>query len=112
MQFEIDIAEELSSSLESAKKFFRAEMQQALTSKITNFFRGETIYTPAICHIRGAGEERIEEFIIEKFCSDENYNRIMEECMTRAIQHNFNRLAFARMRKEKIQEIFSKPLPY
>ena len=112
MRFEIDAEQELTSSIEEAKKLFRAEMQRSLFDKITKFFRGETAYNP-MQHIPGAGEEKIDEFITEKFCSDsmnaefeqffnENYKRIMEECMTRAIQHNFNRLAFARMRKEKI----------
>lgn len=112
MRFEIDAEKELSSCIDEAKKLFRAEMQRSLFSKITKFFRGETTFNP-LRHIPGAGEEKIDEFITKKFCSesmdaeferffDENYQRIMEECMTRAIQHNFNRLAFARMRKEKI----------
>ena len=112
MRFEINAEKELSSCIDEAKKLFRAEMQRSLFNRITKFFRGETAYNP-IRHIPGAGEEKIDEFITEKFCSDsmnaefeqffcDNYQRIMEECMTRAIQHNFNRLAFARMRKEKI----------
>lgn len=54
----------------------------------------------------GDGLKQIDDFITEKFCSDEfrqraekfaneNWERIFEECLTKALQHKANAIAFA-----------------
>lgn len=61
----------------------------------------------------GPGTQQIEDFIVGRFIDDEgmnrymekffneNFDRILEECMTAAIQHQCNRFAFQKANEKK-----------
>jgi hypothetical protein len=89
------------------------QFQSAARHRIRMFFDENKTFTRNLAtgiydrHIeKGDGLRQIEDFITEKFCSDEfkqraekfaneNWERIFEECLTKALQHKANAIAFA-----------------
>jgi hypothetical protein len=104
---------ELSLDEQSLNRELSERIQTATRNQIRKFFDENKTYTrnPSTgiygCHIeKGDGLKQIEDFITEKFCSyefrqraekfaNENWERIFEECLTKALQHKANAIAFA-----------------
>ena len=109
--------EEIASSVkEKAEVLFKTEFADTTTSEIRKYFGIVRCQDPKdrnkIITIKGPGVEMIEDWLAEKFiedsesyerlkkCFDENFDRIFNECMEKAIQHHCNKAAF-RLTAEK-----------
>lgn len=109
--------EEIASSIkEKAEALFKTEFAVTATSEIRKYFGIVRCQDPKdrnkIITIKGPGVEMIEDWLAEKFiedsesyerlkkCFDENFDRIFNECMEKAIQHYCNKAAF-RLTAEK-----------
>ena len=109
--------EEIASSVkEKAEALFKTEFADTTTSEIRKYFGIVRCQDPKdrnkIITIKGPGVEMIEDWLAEKFiedsesyerlkkCFDENFDRIFNECMEKAIQHHCNKVAF-RLTAEK-----------
>ncbi len=112
--------EEIASSVkEKAEALFKTEFAVTATSEIRKYFSISRSQDPRdrnkIITIKGPGVEMIEGWLTEKFIKDsenylrlekyfdENFDRIFDECMERAIQHHCNAIAFKRT-AEKMEE--------
>lgn len=112
--------EEIASSIkEKAEALFKTEFAVTATSEIRKYFGISRSQDPRdrnkIITIKGPGVEMIEDWLTEKFIKDsenylrlekyfdENFDRIFDECMERAIQHRCNAIAFKRT-AEKMEE--------
>lgn len=109
--------EEIASSVkEKAEVLFKTEFADTTTSEIRKYFGIVRCQDPRdrnkIITIKGPGVEMIEDWLAEKFiedsesyerlkkCFDENFDRIFNECMEKAIQRRCNKAAF-RLTAEK-----------
>lgn len=95
------------------RKEFIARMKSTAMNAIEKHFEDRRVHTGVneFTHIRGPGTIEIDDFIIKKYIDEagmkaymerffnENYQRIMDECMTKAIAHHCNRLAFAKVQE-------------
>jgi superfamily II DNA or RNA helicase len=93
------------------------EFKRTAAQQIGRFFRTDRQYVPsaggkALVTTKGAGVLLIEEFLQKKWDDpntqermqryfDNNFDRIMEESMQKAIQHKTNAMAFAKT-KERV----------
>lgn len=100
-----------------------AAFRQSATSSISNHFANRSHYSDLdkkVIKVKGPGtfeiEERIDKFFgdpktiqqMDNFF-DENFTRIMEETMTKALQHHCNRLVFSRARNKAKEPKVSVP---
>lgn len=113
--FSIDVDKIASGMQEELRKEFIAKAKRAALTAIDHHFEDTRVHTGKneFRRIRGAGTIAIEDFIVTKYIDeagmqaymqkffDENYHRIMDECLTKAITHHCNRLAFAKVEQMK-----------
>ena len=112
--------EEIASSVkEKAEAVFKTEFTVTATSEIRKYFGIARCQDPKdrnkIVTIKGPGVEMIDDWLAEKFVEDgetyarlkkyfdENFERIFNECMEKAIQHRCNAIAF-KLTAEKMEE--------
>lgn len=112
--------EEIASSVkEKAEALFKTEFTVTATSEIRKYFDIARCQDPKdrnkIVTIKGPGVEMIDDWLAEKFVEDgetyarlkkyfdENFDRIFNECMEKAIQHRCNAIAF-KLTAEKMEE--------
>ena len=103
--------EEIAFSIkEKAEALFKTEFAVTATSEIRKYFGIVRCQDPKdrnkIITIKGPGVEMIEDWLAEKFiedsesyerlkkCFDENFDRIFNECIEKAIQRHCNKAAF------------------
>ena len=111
MQFNFDI--DVKSFQEEAVKKLQEKMRAAVMTEVDNFF-GQTSYyrEGKIVRVNAPGRQEIVEIMEKKFIDDnfkknaekffeDNWKRIFEECMTKAIQHKANAIAFAKTKELK-----------
>ena len=112
----LNLGEIASSVKEKAEVLFKTEFADTTASEIRKYFGIVRCQDPKdrnkIITIKGPGVEMIEDWLAEKFiedsesyerlkkCFDENFDRIFNECMEKAIQHHCNKAAF-RLTAEK-----------
>ena len=115
----LNLEEITSSTKEKAEALFKTEFAVTATSEIRKYFGIVRCQDPKdrnkIITIKGPGVEMIEDWLAEKFiedsesyerlkkCFDENFDRIFNECMEKAIQHHCNAIAF-KLTAEKMEE--------
>lgn len=109
--------EEIASSIkEKAEALFKTEFAATATAEIRKYFGIARYQDPKdrnkVITTKGPGVEMIDDWLAEKFIKDsesyerlkkyfdENFDRIFNECMEKAIQHHCNKAAF-RLTAEK-----------
>ena len=112
--------EEIASSVkEKAEALFKTEFAATATAEIRKYFGIARYQDPKdrnkIITTKGPGIEMIDDWLAEKFikdsesyerlrkCFDENFDRIFNECMEKAIRHRCNAIAF-KLTAEKMEE--------
>lgn len=113
LSFDLDAV--ANSMRDDLRKEFISKAKRKAMDAIEKHFEDTRIHTGGgrFQHIRGAGAIAIDDFIVTKYIDeagmqtymqkffDENYHRIMDECLTKAITHQCNRLAFAKVQEMK-----------
>lgn len=115
----LNLEEITSSTKEKAEALFKTEFAVTATSEIRKYFGIVRCQDPKdrnkIITIKGPGVVMIEDWLTEKFIEesesygllkkhfDENFDRIFNECMEKAIQHRCNAIAF-KLTAEKMEE--------
>lgn len=121
MNLDINMDDLLKSQKEELRKKFISEAKREANHQIEKYFeppRQSQLYrgkaSPSVIP-GGPGYQQIDTFITEKFCDDagmkaymekffiENYERIMDSCLEKAITHQCNKLAFAAV-QEKVKD--------
>jgi hypothetical protein len=92
---------------------FENRFKEAAISEIRWFFDSKAeITTTGIKRTKNPGLQEIEDIITKKFCDakfvadaekfiEDNWRRIFEECLTKALQHKANAMSFSEAKKIK-----------
>ena len=120
MNLDINMDDLLKSQKEELRKKFISEAKREANRQIEKYFeppKTETVHWSSgrpSQHLipAGPGYQQIDTFITEKFCDDagmkaymekffiENYERIMDSCLEKAMTHHCNKLAFAAVQEK------------